>query len=728
MPKDIAIQVTGMHCASCVGRAEKALAQQPGVESVSVNLATGTAQVTTAGSVHADSLAQALTAAGYPAEPRETYQPVDDPAEDIWTRFRIAALLTLPVFLVEMGGHLFPPLHHWVMQAVGMQTSWVLQFILISIVLFWPGRDFFTVGFRALRRFQPEMNSLVALGAGAAWAYSTVVTFAPGLIPAASRAVYFEAAGVIVTLILLGRALEARAKGQAGDAIAKLVGLQPDTALVEVNGEFVERPLDQITKGDVLLARPGDKIAVDGTILDGTGFVDESMMTGEPIPVHKTVGNQITGGTVSTDAALRFRAEAVGADMTLSSIVKMVEKAQGAKLPVQAMVDRITEVFVPIVMGLALVAFVGWLAFGGTLAQALVAGVSVLIIACPCAMGLATPVSVVVGTGRAAQLGVLFRKGDALERLSNVTAIAFDKTGTLTTGKPRVSAKNVLDPAALPAIAAVEKMSEHPIARAVVSEYDGPLPEVQDFSAVAGKGATAQVNGQHIVIGSARFLQEIGIDLAAFQDTETEMLQNGVTPIFAARDGKAVAVFGISDTVKPDARSALERLKSQNTSVAMVSGDRRSVAEIVAKQVGLTAVYAEVLPGDKLDVIRDMQKSGPVAFVGDGINDAPALAQADVGIAMGAGTDVAIEAADVVLMSGAVDGVATAKSISTATMKNIRQNLFWAFAYNTALIPVAMGLFYPWFGWQLSPMLGAGAMALSSVFVVTNALRLKAAH
>ncbi|WP_246036050.1 heavy metal translocating P-type ATPase [Aliishimia ponticola] len=729
MSQIIALQVDGLHCASCVRRAETALGGQKGVVSAVVNLATGTAQVTTvADSVSPTTLAQALTEAGYPAQVKTEETKRADVAGDMWRRFSIAAILTLPVFVLEMGGHLYPPIHHWVMVAVGMQAFWIAQFILITAVLVWPGRVFFDIGLRALARGAPEMNSLVALGAGAAWAYSTVVTFAPSVIPAASRAVYFEAAGVIVTLILLGRFLEARAKGQAGEAIAKLVELRPDTAFVETETGVEERPLAKIAIGDVLVVRPGGRIPVDGEVIDGHAFVDESMMTGEPVPVEKQPGAPVIGGTVNGTNVLRITATTLGADSMLSRIVRMVETAQGAKLPVQALVDRITGVFVPVIMALAVVTFIGWLAFGGTLAQALVAAVSVLIIACPCAMGLATPVSVVVGTGRAAQSGVLFRKGDALERLNSVHIVAFDKTGTLTEGRPSVIDREVIGGAdSLHAIAAVEAQSEHPIAQAIADEATGPLPAVSGFEAVSGRGAIAQVGGAEIAVGSAAFMDSRGVDLGPFRDAEARYLTQAATPVFAAKDRQACAVFAVADKVKPDAQEALAALKAQGVRLAMMSGDRREVAQAVGAQLGVDTVRAELLPGDKLDVVKQLQTDGPVAFVGDGINDAPALAQADVGIAMGAGTDVAIEAADIVLMSGAVAGVARAKTISGATLRNIRQNLFWAFAYNAALIPVAMGVFFPAFGWQLSPMLGAAAMALSSVFVVSNALRLRRA-
>jgi len=728
MDQTIALQVSGMHCASCVGRAERALTAQPGVIAAAVNLANGTAHVTVSAG-NGFSLADALTAAGYPATVQDDpTQRKDHQAEarDMFRRFWSAFALTLPVFLIEMGGHAVPAIHHALHGVVGAQTLWLLQMLLIGLVLVWPGRDFFRIGLRALMRRAPEMNTLVALGAGAACGFSALVTLAPGLIPAGSRAVYFEAAGVIVTLILLGRALEARAKGRASQAIAALLTLQPDDAVVLDGDQAVTRPVSQLRIGDVLLARPGTRIAVDGDILTGTGDVDEAMLTGEAMPVPKSPGETLRAGTLNGSYALTYRATAVGHGTTLSRIIAAVDRAQAAKLPVQARIDRITEMFVPIVMGLALLAFLGWLLFGGTLAQALVALVSVLIIACPCAMGLATPVSIVVATGRAAQLGVLFRGGDGLERLAEVTTVAFDKTGTLTTGHPQVTEHHAPGDAKILAdVAALEAQSEHPIARALVAAFAGPDAQVTEFQAAPGLGAEAQVNGTRVCVGTRRYMDSLGIEFAAFADLEDDMLSRGVTPVFAARDGRCAAIVGVADTVKPDARAAVAGLQSRGLTTAMISGDRRAVADAIAQELSINTVVADVLPDDKRTAVDAMRSAGTVAFVGDGLNDAPALASADVGIAIGDGTDVALEAADVVLLSPDLGSLVRARDLSVATLRNIRQNLFWAFAYNVALIPVAMGVFYPLFGWQLSPMLGAAAMALSSVFVVSNALRLR---
>ncbi|MEP4196373.1 MAG: heavy metal translocating P-type ATPase [Aliishimia sp.] len=736
MPQDFSFQVEGLSCAACVGRAEKALSGQRGVLSASVNLATGTAQVAVQeGTVDASGLAAALSNAGYPAELRidPTVRPVrEDVSAVLWSKFWLAAFLTVPVFVIEMGGHLVPAFHHWVIQTIGLQVSWVAQFVLVTLALAGPGRMFFTKGIPALLRGAPEMNSLVALGAGAAWSFSTVATFFPSFLPLGTRTVYFEAAAVIVTLILLGRALEARAKGQAGAAIEALIDLQPETAPVEVAGKVIYTPLAQVRAGDVLLAKAGVRIAVDGEILEGHGFVDESMISGEPLPVEKFVGANVVAGTINGDSSLRYRALAVGADTVLSRIIQMVEKAQGAKLPVQARVDKITAVFVPVVMALAAVSFWAWWVFGPepSFSFALVVAVSVLIVACPCAMGLATPVSVVVSTGRAAQLGVLFRKGDALEYLSDVQVVAFDKTGTLTTGKPSVVKKEFVGDAdkTLAAIAAVETQSDHPIAKAIVGVAIGlDIPKASCIRAIPGQGTRGIVQGSEVLVGSKRLLQNEGVDVTPLIVIEDACLKSAITPVWAAQDGKVAAVLGIADPIKPGAFEALAELKAMSLELALISGDRYEVAHSIAAQLGIDHVEAEVLPEDKLKAVEQLKAKGKVAFVGDGINDAPALAHADVGIAMGTGTDVAIEAADVVLMSGAVDGVGKAMRISKAAIHNIRQNLFWAFAYNAALIPVAMGVLYPAMGLRLSPMLGAGAMALSSVFVVGNALRLRKA-
>ena len=729
------LSIEGMTCASCTGRVERALQSVPGVLSANVNLASQTATVRILdGAVTLDTLAETVTGVGYPAKPVDDETPTErhSEIEPLRRDTLIAAALTLPVFLTEMGGHLYPPLHHAIMGSIGMQTFWVLQFLLITLVLVWPGRRFFRIGLPLLAKGSPDMNSLVALGTLAAWSYSSIATFAPALLPNGTRAVYFEAAGVIVTLILAGRWMEARAKGRTGAAIRHLIGLRPDTVLLSRDGDFVEVPLAEVAVGDVIMVRPGGRIAVDGIVTEGTSYVDESMITGEPVPVAKAPDDAVTGGTINGRKPLTYRATAVGSNTVLARIIDMVQTAQGAKLPIQALADKVVRIFVPVVLGIAALTVLTWLIIGPqpALGYALVAGVAVLIIACPCAMGLATPTSIMVGTGRAAELGVLFRKGDALQRLDDAKVVAFDKTGTLTEGRPSLVDQFTLHGTdaseMLRLTAAVEQGSDHPIARAILSAAPGDLPKVTDSETVPGYGLIAALDGQTLLAGSEDHLIRNGIDTAPLQDAIARYADKGYSLVCLARDGQAVAVFAIADQIKPSAKPAIDALHAAGLKVAMISGDNPAAANAIARQLGIDHVTAGVRPDGKVDAIRALRgRFGTVAFVGDGINDAPALAEADIGLAIGTGTDVAIEAADIVLSSGRVSGVVNAVDVSKHTMRNIRQNLFWAFAYNTALIPVAAGVLYPAFGILLSPMLGAGAMALSSVFVLTNALRLR---
>ncbi|MFG6498516.1 heavy metal translocating P-type ATPase [Sulfitobacter sp. 1A13191] len=735
------LRLSNMTCASCLGRVERALLAVSGVLSATVNLTSEEARVEILEDADLlPALRDAAAKAGYPAS-------VDTPeagTPDAATRKEaeaihlkrmtlLAAALTLPVFVLEMGGHLVPAFHHWIAATIGIETSWLIQFILTTLVLTWPGRHFYSNGLPALAKGAPDMNSLVALGSGAAWLYSVTALFAPGLLPEGSRVVYFEAAAVIVTLILLGRYLEARAKGRTGAAIAKLMGLRATSARVERDGAVIELPLEKIETGDIIYLRPGEKIATDGIVIEGRSYVDESMITGEPVPVEKTGGAALVGGTVNGTGSLTYRATKVGGDTVLAQIIRMVEEAQGAKLPIQALVNRITLWFVPAVIAVALVTFGLWLAFGPSLSHALVAAVAVLIIACPCAMGLATPTSIMVGTGRAAQLGVLFRQGDALQSLQGVKTVALDKTGTLTKGTPELTDLVLMDDLTedevLPLIGAVEARSEHPIAQAILrrAEAAGPVPrEVSDFQSHTGYGVSALVAGRRVTLGADRLMTREGIDLGNAQRISADLAKDGKTPLFAAIDGKLAAVIAVADPIKPGTPEAIARLHDLNLEVAMITGDNRGTAEAIAAQLGIDRVVAEVLPDGKVAAIDDLRKGdNRIAYVGDGINDAPALAQADVGLAIGTGTDVAIEAADVVLMSGDLRAVVNAIDVSQRSMANIRQNLFWAFGYNVLLIPVAAGAFYPLTGWLLSPALAAGAMALSSVFVLSNALRLR---
>ena len=736
-PATTSIDVTGMTCASCVSRVEKALLKVPGVEAASVNLATERASVS-GGDPNA--LIQAVEKIGYQASLRLPDAPAhdhshhhDEDAALLKRDVTLSAILTLPLFVLEMGGHLYEPFHHWLMGAVPMQWLYVFYFLLATAVLFGPGLRFFRIGFPALFRGAPEMNSLVALGAGAAWLYSSVVTFAPQLVPAETRFVYFEAAAVIVTLILFGRWLEAIGKGRTGEAIRQLMHQQAKTARIERDGAAIEVPIEQVCVGDVVLVRPGEKIAVDGDIVDGASHIDESMISGEPLPVSKAVGDPVVGGTLNTSGAFRFRATKVGGDTMLAQIIRMVEDAQAGKLPIQAMVDRITAVFVPIVIGIAVITAIAWFVFGPEpkLTFALVNAVAVLIIACPCAMGLATPMSIMVGTGRAAQLGVLFRKSEALQVLRDAKVVAFDKTGTLTEGKPRLT-DLILDDdfthdEVLALVAAVESRSEHPIAHAIVAAAEEAglrLGTVTDFAANAGTGVTARVDGRLVAIGAQRHMGHL--DFSDFAEAIEALANEGKTPVFAAVDDKLAAAIVVADAIKPTSKAVIDRLHQMGLKTAMISGDNRRTAEAIAARLGIDAVHAEVLPADKVEAIKALRNgNGVVAYVGDGINDAPALAEADIGFAVGNGTDAAIESADVVLLGGDLRSVINALKVSRATLRNIQENLFWAFGYNALLIPVAAGLLYPAFGLLLSPMIGAGAMALSSVFVVANAQRLR---
>ncbi len=738
----IELGIEGMTCASCVNRVEKAIAAVPGVVSASVNLATERATVEMLGGTPLQAIETAVRKAGY--EPRRLDHAAAGDAvaaakEEEQRKLKrdliIAGVLTLPLFVIEMGSHLVPAIGHWMHGEANRQWLYLFYFVLATIVQFGPGLRFYKKGVPALLRLSPDMNSLVVLGSSAAWGYSVVATFLPSVLPQGTVNVYYEASAVIITLILLGRYLEARAKGRTSDAIRKLMGLQAKSARVERNGEIVEVPLDSVIVDDIVQARPGDRIAVDGVVVQGSSYVDESMITGEPIPVVKGEGAGVVGGTINKTGSFTYRATKVGADTVLAQIIRMVEAAQGSKLPIQALVDRITAWFVPAVMAAALATFLVWLIFGPepALTFGFVNAVAVLIIACPCAMGLATPTSIMVGTGRAAELGVLFRKGEALQTLKNASVIALDKTGTLTAGRPELTDFEVADgftrDAALPLVAAVESQSEHPIAAAIVkaAKAEGhAVPGVEGFEAVPGFGAHGRVNASDVAVGADRYMEKLGLDVSVFAEAAERLGKQAKTPLYAAIGGKLAAIIAVADPIKSTTPEAIRALHALGLRVAMITGDNRRTAEAIAKVLEIDEVVAEVLPDGKVEVIKRLREGGrKVAFVGDGINDAPALAEADVGIAIGTGTDVAIESADVVLMSGDLNGVPNAIGLSQATIRNIRENLFWAFAYNVVLIPVAAGVLYPFTGTLLSPMLAAGAMALSSVFVVSNALRLR---
>lgn len=737
----ITLSIEGMSCASCVGRVERALKEVPGVKDAAVNLATERAMIN--GSAAPSALIAAVEGVGYVARERQETASNDDRAEkkrdaDALVLKRaviIAVVFTLPVFVLEMGAHLIPAWHHLIESSIGMQTNWLIQFVLTTVVLALPGRRFYAKGFPALFRGAPDMNSLVAVGTSAAYAYSLVATFAPTLLPEGTVNVYYEAAAVIVTLILLGRHIEARAKGRTSEAIQRLVSLRPKKARVRRGGRVTEIEVSEVVPGDVIEVRPGERVPVDGELVEGRSYVDESMITGEPVPVAKDRGAKVVGGTINQTGEFAFCATAVGADTMLAQIIRMVEQAQGAKLPIQELVDRVTMWFVPAVMGIAAATFGVWFIFGPepALTFGLVNAVAVLIIACPCAMGLATPTSIMVGTGRGAGMGVLFRKGEALQLLKEARVVAFDKTGTLTEGRPVLTDLEVASgfdrSEVLAWLAAVEAKSEHPIARAIVeaAQAEGiSLPAVTGFDSVTGLGVRAEVGETRVEIGADRYMARLGIAVGAFAASSVRLADEGKSPLFAAINGRFAAIVAVADPIKETTLSAIRALHDLGLKIAMITGDSRRTAEAIARQLGIDEVVAEVLPDGKVEAVRKLKLAhGRLAFVGDGINDAPALAEADVGLAIGTGTDVAIEAADVVLMSGSLQGVPNAIGLSKATMRNIKQNLFLAFAYNSALIPVAAGVLWPAFGLLLSPMFAAGAMALSSICVLANALRLR---
>ncbi|MDF2435329.1 MAG: P-type Cu+ transporter [Mucilaginibacter sp.] len=743
------LTITGMHCAACVGRVEKAIKRVPGVQDAVVNLLSERAAVRfDASQAKPEDLIAAVYDSGYDASlmqadpfgQRSESESSDaqpsgrqSEAQELLRRFLVSLALTLPVLVMGMGPHLGLIPMHWTMFP---WWNWV-QMILTTPVLFWAGSGFFRGAWAALKQRASDMNTLIVVGTFAAYAYSLAVTIAPGFFAARNvqAGVYFETVGVIVTLILMGRLLEARAKRSTGTAIEKLIGLQPRTARVLRDGQEVDVPLSEVHVGDRILVRPGEKVPVDGIVVSGQSWVDESMLTGESAPVEKKEGDTVTGATLNQRGAFTMEAKRVGKDTALARIVRMVEQAQGSRAPIQRLADVITGYFVPVVLMLAVATFTGWRLLGPEpkFLHALLAFVAVLIIACPCALGLATPTAIMVGTGRGAQLGVLIKDAESLETVHRVRTVVLDKTGTVTEGRPAltdvVAAPEVTEIELLRLAASVERGSEHPLAGAIVAGAQARgirLTEATQFRALAGLGVEAHVEGHDLLLGNSALLQERHIDTAAFASEMTRLSEEGKTPMLIALDGKAVGVLAVADPIKATAPAAIARLKAMGIAVVMLTGDNRRTAEAVARQVGIERVLPEVLPEHKAEEIQRLQAAGEiVAMVGDGINDAPALAQADIGMAIGTGTDVAIEAADVVLMRGDLNGVADAIELSRATMRNIRQNLAFAFGYNTLGIPIAAGVLFPFTGWLLSPMIASAAMALSSVSVVTNALRLR---
>jgi Cu+-exporting ATPase len=735
--QSLAFPVGGMTCANCSGRVERALRAEPGVAAASVNLATGIARVEFApDATDGARLREAVREAGYEV-PEPEAPKVDLAAVELASLQRtllFALALTVPLLVESMGPMLVPGGHHWMNATLGERTRGVIELLLATPVLFGAGARFFRHGWAELRTLSPGMSTLVMLGGTAAWLYSLVALVAPQVFPPGTAHYYFEAAATIVTLILLGKYLEARAKGRTSEAIRRLIGLQPRTARVVRDGSELEVAIEAVAPGDLVVVRPGERIPVDGRVDDGTSFVDESMITGEPIPAEKGPGSEVVGGTVNQTGAFRLRASRVGADTVLAQIIRLVEEAQTGKPPIQALADRIARVFVPLVILAAVATFVAWMLLGPdpALNHAFVAAVSVLVVACPCAMGLATPTAIMVATGRAAELGSLFRRGPALEALAKADTAVLDKTGTLTKGRPELVAIHALDgdeTQALRLAASAESLSEHPLARAIVAAaqargVDWPAPEA--FRADPGRGVEARCAGQDVLVGTARFLADRGVDTADAAAVTTELAGRSATPVLLAVGGRLRAVLGIADPPKDGSREAVAALRRLGLKVVMLTGDQPEPARAVAAAVGIDEVRAEVLPAEKAGEVQRLQAAGRrVAFVGDGINDAPALARADVGIALGTGTDIAVEAGDLILMSGDLRGVPNAIRLARRTLATIRGNFFWAYAYNVALIPLAAGALYPLTGLLLNPMLAAAAMSLSSVFVVTNSLRLR---
>jgi Cu+-exporting ATPase len=739
------LTVQGMTCASCVSTVEETLAAIDGVVEAHVNLATDRATVHyVPGVAEPATFTSAIRAAGYDVvETEGSADRVDvekkareEEQRSMKRRLLRALVLTVPIFVLEMGVMHVPAMEAWITEQVSTQNLYYVLFALTSVVMFGPGRYFFEQGWPALKNGSPDMNTLVMIGTSAAYGYSVVATFLPQVLPAGTVHVYYEAAAVIITLILAGNYMEALAKGRASDAIRTLLDLQAKTARVVRDGEEVEVDVRDVVPGDVIRVRPGEKIPVDGEVLEGESHVDESMVTGEPEPIRKAGGDEVVGGTINETGSFTFRATRVGEETVLSRIVEMVEEAQGSAPPIQSLADRVVKVFVPVVLAVAALTFTVWMVVGPdpVLTFAIVASVSVLIIACPCAMGIATPISVMVGTGRAAELGVYVREGEALQALHTADLVVFDKTGTLTKGRPEVTdvrpQRDFEEEDVLRWAAAAEASSEHPIGTALVAgaeDKELDVPDATDFSSVPGHGVTATVAGRSVAVGAARLMEQEGVSVPDDAEATADALADAAkTPIYVAVDGTLAAVVAVADPIKDSTPAALDALHDLGIEVAMITGDDERTAQAIAHELGIDRVQAEVLPDEKAEAVQNFQDEGQtVAFVGDGINDAPALAQSDVGIAIGTGTDVAIESGDIVLMSGDLRGVPNAVHLSKHTLRNIKQNLFWAFAYNVLLIPVAAGVLYPAFGLLLSPGLAALAMVFSDLFVIGNALRLR---
>lgn len=753
--KESQFNVTGMTCAACSAAVERSVKQLQGVEDVTVNLLTGTMRVKyDPGQVADEDIVQAVTQAGYGASVRtktrqgeqtsavgQSQNIVDVEIQAMKNRLIYSLLFMVPLMYISMGPMVNLPIPSFLSGLQNSVSYAFTQFLMVLPVVY-VNRKFFTVGFGALFRRQPNMDSLIAVGSGAGLVYGVFAIFRMSyglgtgnldLVAQYAHDLYFESSAMILTLITLGEFLETRAKARTSDAIKKLMDLAPKTALVERDGIQEEIPVELVEVGDIIVIKPGDRIPVDGVIIEGQSYVDESALTGESVPVKKEVGDRVSAATINDSGAFKFRATEVGEDTTLAKIISLVEEASATKAPVGRLADKISGIFVPVVMAIALASTIAWLLAGKSFEFAMSIGISVLVISCPCALGLATPVAIMVGTGKGAEHGILIKSAEALEILHHVDTIVLDKTGTLTEGKPRVT-DIVLGSAQsqeelLEIAGALEENSEHHIAKAILdyaNELNITLRNITEFKAVSGKGVEGRIGGKQYSAGNVRFMHEKGVDTSAVEPTVDRLSEQGKTPICFAEGDTLLGVIAVADVPKPTSRQAVERFKQMGVRAVMLTGDNRKTAEAIRKQLNIDEAIAEVLPQDKDSTIQALQRDGSkVGMIGDGINDAPALARADVGIAIGAGTDVAIESADIVLIKSDLMDAVGAMELSKATIRNIKQNLFWAFFYNTLGIPIAAGLLYPAFGLKLSPMIGAAAMSLSSVFVVTNALRLR---
>ena len=728
------LKIDGMHCASCQRPIEKALRETAGVTDVSVNLANR--EVSVESLVSSDVLIQAVASAGYEAVLDQVQSLAD---EDRVNKEKFRDLIRKTILALAAGvllmifGMYAPPLNpEWNLT----HAAWLLIALMTAAVMYYAGRHYFSGAWQSLQARSATMDTLIALGTGTAWLYSTVIVLIPSLVPEIARYVYFEAAVIIIGMVNLGQALEQRARGRTSQAIRRLLDLQQKTARIVRDGEEIDVPITVVVKGDLVRVRPGEQVAVDGVVTQGQTNIDESMLTGEPVPVAKAGGDEVSAGTLNKTGSILYQATRVGSDTALARIIKMVRQAQNSKPPIGKLADVIASVFVPVVMLIAMIAAVVWFSVGPEprVVYAVVTAVTVLIIACPCALGLATPMSVMVGIGKAAEAGVLIRNGEALQTASQLTTMVLDKTGTITAGRPEIIAIDALGDqtqnALLLLAASLEAGSEHPLAQAFLDAaklQELELLPVEAFEAIAGQGVKGRIDNNQLLLGNQKLMTEAGLILDSYsQETSEHMAEKAWTPMFLASDGRLVAIFAVADPIKPESAAAIKRLQADGLKVVMVTGDNSHTAQAVASQVGIDEVRAEVLPEDKKNLVAGLQKRGElVGMVGDGINDAPALALANVGFAIGTGTDVAIESADITLMRGSLHGVADAMDISSATMRNIRQNLLGAFIYNTAGIPIAAGVLYPLTGMLLNPIIAGTAMAFSSVTVVSNANRLR---